>query len=206
MKGYFITFEGGEGSGKTTQLARLAEYLEKKGHTVCATREPGGTVTCEAIRSILLDPQKINYTPKAELFLYLADRAQHLSEVILPALAKKQIVLCDRFTDSTLAYQGAARGLPLRKVQSMARFAANDIKPDLTLLLDIDVKKGLARLKTRTEINRLDLEANAFHQKVRDEYLALAMQEPERIYCIHADSSERQVFMKIRKAIDDLLQ
>ncbi len=205
MKGYFITFEGGEGSGKTTQLAHLARHLEKKGYPVCKTREPGGTLIGEAIRSVLLVPKEVNCTPKAELFLYLAGRAQHLDEVILPALSDHQIVLCDRFTDSTLVYQGVARDLPLRKVQDMTRFAAEGLKPDITFLLDIDVKKGLARLKTRREMNRLDLEANSFHQKVREGYLALAEEAPERIHVINAGISERRVLIAIRKIVDDIL-
>jgi dTMP kinase len=205
LKGYLITFEGGEGSGKTTQLAHLACHLEKKGYPVLQTREPGGTLIGEAIRSLLLYPKDIDCAHKTELFLYLADRAQHVSEVILPALAEHQIVLCDRFTDSTLVYQGAARELPLRKVLEMTRFAAEGVKPDLTFLLDIDIKKGLARLKTRAEVNRLDLESDSFHEKVRQGYLALAESEPERIHVINAAVSERRVFIEIRKIVDGIL-
>ncbi len=205
MGGHLITFEGGEGSGKTTQIAHLARYLEKKGYRVLQTREPGGTLIGEAIRSLLLYPKEVHCTPKAELFLYLADRAQHLEEVILPALSEDQVVLCDRFTDSTLVYQGAARALPLRKVQDMTRFAADGLKPDLTFLLDIDVKKGLSRLRTRAEVNRLDLEPDSFHQKVREGYLALAKDEPERIYVVNAAVSERRVFIEIRKVADGIL-
>ncbi len=205
MDGYLITFEGGEGSGKTTQLAHLAHHLEKKGHSVLQTREPGGTLIGEAIRSLLLYPKEVPCTPKAELFLYLADRAQHISQVILPALAEGQIVLCDRFTDSTLVYQGAARELPLKEVLKAARFAAEELTPDLTLLLDIDVKTGLARLKTRAEVNRLDLEPDSFHQKVREGYLALAKEEPERIHIINAALSERRVAIEIREFVDDIL-
>jgi dTMP kinase len=206
MKGHLITFEGGEGSGKTTQLAHLACYLEKQGYPVVETREPGGTLIGEAIRSLVLYQKEVDCTSKAELFLYLADRAQHVSEVILPALADHKMVLCDRFTDSTLVYQGAARDLPLRKVQDMTRFAADGLKPNITFLLDVDVKKGLSRLKTRDEVNRLDLEPDSFHQKVREGYLALAKSEPERIHVINAGMSERRVFIEIRKMIDDLLQ
>lgn len=206
MKGHLITFEGGEGSGKTTQLAHLARYLGKQGYPVVETREPGGTLIGEAIRSLVLYQKEVDCTPKAELFLYLADRAQHVSEVILPALADHQIVLCDRFTDSTIVYQGAARDLPLRKVLEMTRFAAEGLKPDMTFLLDVDVKKGLSRLKTRDEVNRLDLEPDSFHQKVREGYLALAKSEPERIHVINAGMNERRVSIEIRKIIDDLIQ
>ena len=205
LKGYLITFEGGEGSGKTTQLAHLARHLERRGYPVLQTREPGGTLIGEAIRTLLLYPKEIHCTPKAELFLYLADRVQHLSEVILPALTDGQIVLCDRFTDSTLVYQGAARALPFRKVLEMTRFAAEGQKPNLTFLLDIDVKKGLARLKSRKEINRLDLETDSFHQKVREGYLALAKEETERIHVINAGISERRIAIEIRKVIDAFL-
>ncbi|MBI3358881.1 MAG: dTMP kinase [Nitrospirae bacterium] len=205
LKGYFITFEGGEGSGKTTQLAHLARHLQKKGYPVLQTREPGGTLIGEAIRSLLLYPKEVHCNPEAELFLYLADRAQHVKEVILPALSEGQIVLCDRFSDSTLVYQGIARGIPLHKVLAMTRLAADGLKPNLTFLLDIDLEKGLSRLKTRKEANRLDLETDLFHYKVREGYLALAKDEPKRIHVVNAAISERRVFVEIRKVVDGIL-
>jgi dTMP kinase len=204
LKGFFITFEGGEGSGKTTQIARLTDYLQKKGHTVLQTREPGGTFAGEAIRSILLSGEE-DLAPKTELFLFLANRVQHLEEVIGPALENNEIVLCDRFSDSTLIYQGVARGLSFEAVEKIAHFATEGKEPDLTFLLDIDVKKGLSRLRSRTEINRLDLETEQFHQSVREGYLALAKKNSKRIRVIRADHSERLVFADIRKEVDALI-
>ncbi len=204
MAGLFITFEGGEGSGKTTQIARLADYLRKKGHNVLETREPGGTFVGEAIRSILLTGET-DIVPKAEFFLYLANRAQHLEEVILPALENREIVLCDRFTDSTWVYQGIARGLSLEAVDKISYFAAEGREPDVTFLLDIDVKKSQSRLMSRKESNRFDREAEIFHQQIRDGYLALAKKNPNRIRVIRADMPERRVFIEIRKEVDDLI-
>ncbi|MEK7286612.1 MAG: dTMP kinase [Nitrospirota bacterium] len=205
MDGLFITFEGGEGSGKTTQIARLADYLKKKGHTVLETREPGGTFVGEAIRSILLSGEE-DLAPKTELFLFLANRVQHLEEVILPALQNHTIVLCDRFSDSTLVYQGMVRGIPFEAVNKISHFATEGLEPNMTFLLDINVKKSRARLANREERNRYDLAAEEFHQQIRDGYLALAKKNPNRIRVIRADLPERRVFIEIRKEIDDLLQ
>ncbi|MFQ5596794.1 MAG: dTMP kinase [Nitrospiria bacterium] len=207
MGGYFITFEGGEGSGKSTQLARLADYLEGKGLSVVRTREPGGTRLADRIRGLILNPsvREAPMNPKTELFLYLASRAQHIAEVIRPALAAGKLVLCDRFTDATLAYQGAGRGLPKQAVGEMVRFASEGMDPDLTLLLQLDIKTALARLKGRGEINRLDEENFAFHEAVQDAYAALARAHPKRIVVIDADDSIEAVFAKIRERIDAFL-
>ncbi len=205
MKGYFITFEGIEGSGKSTQMARLANYLGKKGYPVIQTREPGGTQIGKKIRSLLLAGEKDSVAPKTEFFLCLADRAQHLHEVILPALADCKVVLCDRFTDSTLIYQGYARGLLFSEMNALLAFAAEAAVPDRTFLLDIHVKKGLLRVQKRGGVNRLDRERSSFHQKVRKGYLALARLRPKRICLVHADQSEDRVFAQIQKGIDDLL-
>ena len=210
MKGHFITFEGGEGSGKTTQLALLADYLEDRGYPVVRTREPGGTKIGDGIRSLLLDAKNQEMDARTELFLYLASRAQHLKEVVRPALRDGKIVLCDRFTDATLVYQGAGRGLPKGEVERTARFASatgdeGALQPGLTFLLDIDVKKGLARLKGRGEINRLDREALPFHEAVRNGYLELAKKYPRRIFRIETDAGVEEISKKIREVADAFL-
>ncbi len=211
MCGQFITFEGGEGSGKSTQLARLADYLEKKGYPVVRTREPGGTVLADRIRALILDktegatPGAAPMDPKTELFLYLASRAQHIAEVIRPALEAGKIVLCDRFTDATLAYQGAARGLPKAEIESMARFAAQGIAPDHTFLLQMDVSKALARMKARGASNRLDEEALQFHEAVQRGYTALAQAEPKRIVVINANAPIPVVAAQIQEQADAFL-
>jgi dTMP kinase len=210
LKGHFITFEGGEGSGKTTQLAILGHHLETRGYSVVRTREPGGTKIGDGIRSLLLDSKNQEMDARTEFFLYLASRTQHLKEIILPALEKGKIVLCDRFTDATLVYQGDGRGLPKREVERIARFASEtraglSLQPDLTFLLDIDVKKGLMRLKGRAEINRLDREALQFHESVRKGYLNLAKKHPRRIHKIETDASVEEISKIIREAVDDFL-
>ncbi|MFY9268857.1 MAG: dTMP kinase [Candidatus Manganitrophaceae bacterium] len=206
LKGHFITFEGIEGSGKTTQLALLADDLERRGHAVVRTREPGGTKIGDAIRSLILDVRHQEIDPKAELLLYFASRVQHLKEVVLPALAQGKIVLCDRFSDATLAYQGDGRGIPAREIEIIGRFATDGLRPDLTLLLDIDVKSGLARLKNRGEINRLDLETLSFHEAVRKGYRKLAKRNRRRIQTISADAGVEQIAKKIRKVVDVYLR
>ncbi|HIE64236.1 MAG: dTMP kinase [Nitrospira sp.] len=214
MKGHFITFEGGEGSGKTTQLDRLGRDLLKRGYTVVQTREPGGTKIGDAIRQLILHPPGADDSidPKTELFLYLASRAQHIREIILPALQEGKIVLCDRFTDATIVYQGKGRGLPDKEVARMARYAAQSgsvrgmvLKPDLTLLLDLEVKVGIARVKGRKEINRIDKETFQFHESVRRGYLNLAKRNPRRIHVINTDTKLEAVSEEIREVVDALL-
>jgi dTMP kinase len=202
MKGHFITFEGVEGSGKTTQMAILAHALEARGFPVVRTREPGGTKIGDAIRSLILDSKNQIMDGKTEFLLYLASRAQHLKEVILPALAEGKIVLSDRFADATYAYQGYGRGLPKREIERIGRFVTGGLQPDLTLLLDIDVKKGLARLKGREEINRLDQETLEFHEAVREGYLQLAKRNPRRIRVIRTDASVEEIAKKIKETVD----
>lgn len=206
-RGYFITFEGGEGSGKTTQLALLKEHLEAKGIPLIATREPGGTTLGNQIRALVLDasPARAQIAPKTELFLYLASRAQHLSEVILPVLEAGRIVLCDRFSDATIAYQGGGRDLPKQEVEEAVRFAAQGISPDLTFLLDIEVTKGLTRLKGRGVLNRLDQESIVFHETVRARYLELAKKDARRIHLIHADDAIEAISKKIWEITDAFL-
>jgi len=202
-KGVFITFEGIEGSGKSTHIALLASCLQEKGYPVCLTREPGGTKIGERLRSLILDLQSNDMDHKTELFLYLASRSQHLAEVIRPALIDGKVVLCDRFTDATLAYQGYGRGLKPAAIRFIVEYAAQDIRPDLTFLLDVAVQEGLRRLRGRGLLNRLDAEALHFHEAVRKGYLALARREPKRFRVISTQSDVDDTQARIRKAVFD---
>lgn len=195
-KGCFITFEGPDGCGKTTQLQLTAAYLEKQGRQVLCTREPGGVIASEEIRRILLDP-KIPLQPRAEALLYLAARAEHVAEKIKPALAAGKIVLCDRFTDSTLVYQGFVRGLDMEGLQHLSRWAADDLTPDLTLLLDAPPQKLLLRRRIRGVKDRFENEGLAFQEKVRAGFLVLAHKEPERFKMIDALREPQEVLHDI---------
>lgn len=184
--GWFITFEGMDGSGKTTQMRRLAERLRARGRVVLETAEPGGTAIGRAIRRILLDAANQELSPTAELLLYFASRAQNVDELILPAIGRGEIVLADRFTDSSLAYQGCGRGLGAETVLALDRVACRGLQPDLTILVDIDVETSLARAHARNAAEagletRMDEQSLEFHRKVYDAYQALAAREPERI-------------------------
>lgn len=205
MRGLFITFEGTEGSGKSTQIRILARRLTRLGHAVVITREPGGTRFGEQIRKVLLSVQNHGLDPRAELFLYLASRTQHLEEVILPALKKGKAVLCDRFSDATLAYQGFGRRLEMKIVRAAVDYAAKGISPDLTLLLDLDVRVGLARVRERGRSNRLDREQNEFHERVRRGYLRLARMNPKRIRIVKASRDPEAVAREIKTIVDRLL-
>jgi len=208
MKGVFITFEGIEGSGKSTQIALLAEYLRARGSSVTLTREPGGTTIGDRVRAILLDPNSKALDPKAELLLYVAGRAQHLQETILPALRTGGIVLCDRFSDATVAYQGYGRGLDLDMISTLDRIVTEGMKPDLTLLLDIDAVAGLGRARGRNRSRGLDSEARfeneqiIFHERVREGYRALAKHQPGRIRVVDASRPVELVQADIRKIVD----
>jgi dTMP kinase len=202
-QGVFITFEGVEGSGKSTHIALLASYLQEKGYAVCLTREPGGTKIGERLRHFILNLQHSEMDPKTELFLYLASRVQHLAEVIRPALIEGKIVLCDRFTDATLAYQGYGRALKPAAIRPIVNYAAQGIRPDITFLLDVAVREGLRRLQGRGLPNRLDAEAVHFHEAVRKGYLALAHREPKRFRVISTQSKIESVQEKIRESILD---
>lgn len=205
-RGAFITFEGGEGVWKTTVLNRLAEKLQKKGYQVVTTREPGGIKIAEEIRDIILNVKHIEMDSRTEALLYAAARRQHLVEKVLPALEKGQIVLCDRFIDSSLAYQGYARGLGVEEVMAINQFAIEGHFPDLTLLFDLDPELGLKRIaidKDR-EINRLDKEKLAFHQRVREGFLKLANKEA-RIKVIDASESVDVVFRDVLLCVSEHL-
>ena len=184
--GRFITFEGMDGSGKTTQMRRLAERLRRLGRTVLETAEPGGTAIGREIRRILLDAANQELSPTAELLLYFASRAQNVDQAILPALGRAEIVLADRFTDSSLVYQGCGRGLGVETVLALDRIACRGLKPDLTLLVDIDVETSLERAHARNASatqseTRMDEQSIEFHRKVHEAYDALAEREPGRI-------------------------
>jgi dTMP kinase len=202
MRGFFITFEGIEGSGKSTQIGILARYLTRKGHRVIVTREPGGTRFGEQIRKILLSVRNHRLDPRAELLLYLASRTQHLEEIIRPALRKGRVVLCDRFSDATLAYQGFGRRLDMKFVQPAVHYAAKGMTPDLTLLLELDVRKGLNRVRHRGRSNRLDQEQRAFHERVRSGYLRLARKDRRRIKMVEASRDPKTVADEIRRMVD----
>lgn len=187
-RGIFLTLEGPEGSGKSTQIPLLAAALRTAGYRVASTREPGGTKVAEAIRTLLLSASNEPIMPETEALLVLAARSQHVAHVIRPALARGSIVLCDRFAHSTFAYQGFGRGVSLSWLQTANRAATGDLVPDLTLLLDIPVAKGLARRRqARGGRNRLDRESILFHERVRRGFLTLASRTPRRIKVINAD-------------------
>jgi len=198
----FITLEGPEGAGKTTQLRDLAGFLRHRGLSVVTTREPGGTAIGDQVRHVLHDTANAAMSPTAEVLLYAASRAQLVAEVIRPALAAGHIVLCDRYADSTTAYQGYGRGLNRDDLAALTAIATGGLRPDLTLLLDLEVERGLARRRDRgEEMNRLDLETVEFHRRVRDGYLALAAAEPARWLRIDADRPSAEVQAELRQAV-----
>src|SRR5690242_12096933 len=202
QRGRFITFEGIDGSGKTTQLRLLAERLRQAGHDVLETVEPGGTAIGAQIRRILLDSANQDLRPTTELLLYFASRAQNVEECILPALDAGKIVLSDRFTDSTLAYQGHARGLGAETVLALDRIACRGLTPDLTLLIDLDLDTALVRARERSNRTapsetRIEDQSVEFYRKVRDAYLALAKQHPEHFRVIDGNGSPESVAAKV---------
>ncbi|MBC8450208.1 MAG: dTMP kinase [Chloroflexi bacterium] len=200
----FITFEGPEGSGKTTQLKLLEMWLREQGYDVLATREPGGTAISEAVRAILLDPAHTEMRPEAEILLFSAARAQIVGQMIRPHLAQGAIVLCDRYADSTLAYQGYGRGLDLDMLRAITAFATGGLLPHLTIYLDIPVATGLQR-KAAQEWNRLEAQTQAFHQRVREGYLEMAAAEPQRWLVLDALQPIADVQAAIRERLAPLL-
>ena len=191
----FITLEGPEGSVKTTAVEAAVKALEEKGYQIVRTREPGGTPIAEQIRNVILDKANTNMDPRTEALLYAASRRQHLVEKVWPALKEGKIVICDRYLDSSLAYQGGARGLGVENILNVNLFATENTFPDLTLLFDITPEEGLKRISANAsrEVNRLDLEKLEFHHKVRDTFLALAKRYPERYVIIDASKSRDEV-------------
>ena len=197
----FITFEGPDGSGKTSQVAILAEHLRQRGYPLLVTREPGGTSIGDQIRTILSDLDNMSMQPRTEILLFQASRAQLVDEVIRPHLERGSLVLCDRFADSTLAYQGYGHCIDLEQLRSIVSFATGGLKPDLTLLFDVDVEIGLRRRARGGDWNRLDAYEVAFHQRVRKGYLQLAQEEPERWVTIDAGQPPETVQEAVRKVV-----
>lgn len=206
----FVTFEGGEGAGKTTLMRALGDALAAKGHSVVMTREPGGTLFGDQVRGWLLQKGgDISLHPKAELLLFLAARLQHLEEKILPSLAKGKIVLCDRFNDSTIAYQGAGRELGVDYVETVCDLVCREATPDLTFFLDIDPIQGLERTRrvpkeeaSAGQLDKIEGEELAFHQRVRQAFHALALSHPHRIHLLHANRPQDVVFQEAFKILN----
>jgi dTMP kinase len=207
MAGHFITFEGGEGSGKSTQVARLAARLQGTGHTVAQTREPGGTEAGEAFRALLVNGDPSRWTPKAEALLNYAAREMHLVHVIRPALARGDVVICDRFMDSTRAYQGHAGGVNRQTIDDLERDIVGETRPVRTLMFDLDPVIGLARAKGRGGVgteDRYERKGLAFHQKLREGFLDIAGREPQRCRVIDAGQAVEQVEAAVWAAVKDL--
>lgn len=206
MRGKFITIEGTDGSGKSTQIELLMDYLRKKGADVIFTREPGGTQISEKIREIILDVDNSEMTGITEALLYAAARSQHVEEKIIPALEEGKIIICDRFVDSSIAYQGAARGLGAEKIMGINEAALHGIMPDMTLFFDLSPEKGILRKKNERALDRLEKEKMDFHEKVYEGYKNLCKKYPERIKPIDADRSIDEVHSEVIEVIDGLLK
>ncbi len=204
MKGKFITFEGSEGSGKSTQIELVRSYLKKKKKSVLFVREPGGVKISEKIRNILLDIKNIKMSDECETLLYMAARAQLVEEVIAPALKEGKIVLCDRFLDSTIAYQGYGNGIDVAGIKEIGRFATKDIRPNITFFFDIDAKKGLSRISRKKD--RIERRAITYHNRVRKGYGAIARSDPGRVKLIDASQSKEEIYKIIQTYIDRLLK
>lgn len=200
MKGLFITFEGIEGSGKSTQMGLLAEKLEQLGLPCLLTREPGGPPIAEHIRQLLLDPQHSEMLPETELLLYNASRVQHTGEWILPALRLGKIVLCDRYYDSTFAYQGAARSQNLEFIRLLTAFATFNTVPDITFLIDLPVETGFSRIHDR-QLDRLEQEDRSFHERVRSQYLTLSREHQDRFVVLDGTLSKSELHLQISNKV-----
>ncbi len=212
-RGFLLTLEGPEGSGKSTHSKLLASYLTQKGIKIYCTREPGSTALGEKMRQLLLSPMHKNMSIRTELLLYEAARAQHVDEIIIPALGKNIAVICDRFYDATFAYQGYGRKIDLNIVKYINDFAVNKVKPDLTILLDIDVNVGLKKSSHLSkdsflggESDRIEQEDIEFHKRVREGYLNLAKREPERIKVVMVKDEISKTQLEIQRYVDDLLK
>jgi dTMP kinase len=209
-RGWFITFEGGEGTGKSTQLALLDEWLRTLGHHTVQTREPGGTPLAEAVRALLLDPE-LEPDGLSEIFLLEAARRDHVERVIRPALETGAVVLCDRFTDSSLVYQGVVRGLGWDKVAELNRLATGGLEPDLTLVLDMDPGSAVSRAQLRNNDvgsceNRLDDEPEAFHRRVREGFIELQRREPDRVRVVNGAGPPEKVFARLKAVLPEALR
>ncbi len=207
MGGIFITFEGIDGSGKSTQLRLLASHLRLQGYEVVATREPGGTTLGNRLRAALLDSQE-HVDPLTELLVFAADRAQHVRILLRPALASDHVVLSDRYYDATVAYQGAGRGFSPKLISEIVELATEGLRPDLTLLFDLPVTEGSARTKRRTKDqgDRLDAEDAEFHSRVRDAYLKIAAAEPDRVKVIETTGSVEETHARVKEVVSAFLK
>ena len=208
-EGIFITFEGGEGTGKTTQIRRLAAHLESLGHTVVVTREPGGTPVAEAARAVILDPA-LEQDGLTELFLLEAARHDHVENVVAPALQRGEVVISDRYADSSTVYQGMVRGLVEELVIQLNRLATGDLEPDLTVVFDLDPEEGLGRARSRNaagaEEDRLDDEPSEFHQRVREGFFRLAELHPDRVRIVDASGDPETVFARLLEVLPEELR
>jgi dTMP kinase len=193
--GILVTFEGIEGSGKSTQIALTGRYMEERGYPCLVTREPGGTPLGEEIRRLLLEKNELSIDPLAELLLIEADRAQHIAEIIRPALEEGRMVLCDRFTDATIAYQGYGRGMDLAFIEAMNQRATGGLMPQCTIVLDCSVDKGMARAGGE---DRFEREDHLFHQRVKEGYLSIAQQEPQRVKVVSGEGEQEAIQEEIR--------
>lgn len=202
MKGIFITLEGGEGSGKTTVINNIEKYFKNKGRNVITTREPGGIAISEQIRNIILDVNNTTMTKETETLLYAASRMQHLSEKVIPALNRGDVVICDRYLDSSYVYQGIARGVGIKNVEIANNFALNYL-PDLTIFLDVRPSVGLSRIKNRGKLDRLDLEAIDFHEMVYQGYKSVASMFSDRIVTINGENEIDVVINDIYSLLDN---
>ena len=202
-KGFFITLEGGEGAGKSTQHTRIVEWLEAHGKEVVETREPGGTVVSEQIRQVLLDTRNAGLDSRAELLLMFAARTQLLQQVIRPALAAGKVVVSDRFTDASYAYQGGGRQMGAEAIAVLEKFVHQDLQPDLTLLFDVPVEQGMQRVAGRGQADRFETESVRFFERVRNTYLERAAASPRRFRIIDAGQSQEQVWQQVREILEE---
>ena len=205
-RGLFITLEGGEGAGKSTNLAFVRQWLERAGRQVLVTREPGGTELGERVREILLHRRDLQMSPESEMLLMFAARAEHIGKIIAPALAADKVVLCDRFTDATYAYQGGGRGIPADRIAIIENWVQGDLRPDLTLLLDVPVAAGRQRAGQRSEPDRFERENNEFFMRVRAAYRARAASEPGRVRVIDAGQGLEKVQRQIAVVLEEVVR
>ncbi|MCK4352552.1 dTMP kinase [candidate division WOR-3 bacterium] len=203
MKGLFITFEGIEGSGKSTQAERLYKWLTSQGYDCIFTKEPGGTDISKKISNILLDEKNDKLSKFTEFFLYLADRAQNVAEIIKPALLKHKIVIADRFSDATLAYQGGGRGIPVKLIKDMNAIATQGLIPDITILIDLPPEQGLSRIKRK---DRIELESRDFHYRVRAKYLEIVRANPERVKMLDGALKPDKLEIRVKELVKPLLK
>ena len=203
-KGKFITIEGSEGAGKSTNIQYIQDFLQAKGIDFIATREPGGTPIAEKIRDLLLDKKNTSLYEDAELLLMFAARAQHLNELIIPALEAGKWVISDRFTDATYAYQGGGRGLSMQKIAQLEQWVQGDLRPDATILLDIPVELGMERVRHRGETDRFEEEQMPFFKRIRDSYLKLASDNPQRFHIIDTQPAIEEVYQQLQRVMEQL--